>query len=30
MPEPIAVDERVSIPATAIAVTAARAGGPGC
>jgi ribosome-associated protein len=29
MPEPIAVDERVSIPATAIAVTAARAGGPG-
>jgi ribosome-associated protein len=29
MPEPIVVDERVTIPATAIAVTAARAGGPG-
>ena len=29
MPEPILVDDRVSIPATAITVTAARAGGPG-
>ena len=29
MPEPILVDERVTIPATAISVTAARASGPG-
>ncbi len=29
MPDPIVVDERVSIPAAAIAVTAVRAGGPG-
>lgn len=29
MPEPIVVDARVSVPETAISVTAARSGGPG-
>jgi ribosome-associated protein len=29
MPEPIVVDERVSVPAAAISITTARAGGPG-